>query len=60
MTLHPEIQRKAQNELDTVIGCDKLPTFSDQRSLPYVDALMKEVLRWRSVAPLGTVVFFYI
>ncbi|TFY78585.1 hypothetical protein EWM64_g5427 [Hericium alpestre] len=53
MTLHPEVQKKAQDELETVIGSDRLPTFSDQGSLPYVDALMKEVLRWRIVAPLG-------
>ena len=54
MTLYPEAQRKAQVEIDGVIGSDRLPTLADQSSLPYVDALVKEVLRWNPVAPLGT------
>ena len=53
MTLHPEAQQKAQAEIDRVIGNDRLPTLDDQSSLPYLDALMKEVLRWNPVAPLG-------
>ena len=53
MTLHPEAQRKAQDELDRVIRRDRLPTFADRPNLPYVDALVKEVLRWNPVAPLG-------
>ena len=53
MTLHPEAQRKAQDELDRAIGRDRLPTFADRPNLPYVDALVKEVLRWNPVAPLG-------
>ena len=54
MTLYPKAQRKAQVEIDGVIGNDRLPTLADQSSLPYVDALVKEVLRWNPVAPLGT------
>lgn len=53
MTLHPEAQRKAQAEIDRVIGNDRFPTLDDQPSLPYLDALMKEVFRWNPVAPLG-------
>ncbi|TFY76167.1 hypothetical protein EWM64_g7846 [Hericium alpestre] len=53
MTLHPEAQRKAQAELDSVIGTERLPTFQDRGRLPYVDALVKEVLRWNPVTPLG-------
>lgn len=45
MLLYPEIQSKAQAEVDRVIGKDRLPDFSDEPSLPYVTALVKEVLR---------------
>ncbi|KAH6995360.1 cytochrome P450 [Ilyonectria destructans] len=53
MTLHPEAQRKAQAEIDQVVGKNRLPNLSDRDSLPYVDALVKEVLRWHPVAPMG-------
>lgn len=52
MTLHPEAQKHAQAELDAVLG-DRLPTFSDRDDLPYVTAVMKEVLRWIPVLPLA-------
>ena len=44
MLLYPEIQRKAQAEVDRVVGRDRLPEFSDEPSLPYITALVKEVL----------------
>jgi len=53
MTRHPEIQRKAHQELDRVTGGRRLPVFSDLDSLPYISALVKEVLRFNPVAPLG-------
>ena len=53
MTMHPEFQRKAQAEIDSVIGSDRLPTLADQPDLPYVNALVKEVFRWNPVGPLG-------
>ncbi|KAI8994065.1 cytochrome P450 [Trametes punicea] len=53
MASFPDAQKKAQEELDHVIGRHRLPTVSDQGSLPYVTALMKECLRWRTVAALG-------
>jgi len=53
MTLHPEVAKKAQAEIDAVVGNDRLPTFEDRPHLPYVDALAKEVLRWNVVAPTG-------
>ncbi|KAL4064159.1 cytochrome P450 [Scleroderma yunnanense] len=55
MTLFPEVQKKAQVEIDSVVGSDRLPAFSDRKSLPYVDALVKEVFRWHVVVPLGFV-----
>ncbi|OAP59384.1 hypothetical protein AYL99_06682 [Fonsecaea erecta] len=53
MMLYPEVQRKAQAEIDAVVGSARLPTFSDREALPYVDAMVKEVLRWHPVAPSG-------
>ncbi|KAJ3821601.1 cytochrome P450 [Lentinula raphanica] len=53
MTLYPEVARKAQAEIDAVVGNDRLPTFADRQHLPYVDALVKEVFRWNVVAPLA-------
>ena len=55
MTIHSDAQRRAQTELDAVVGKDRLPDFSDRESLPYVNALIKECLRWRPVVPLALV-----
>ncbi|KAF8826442.1 hypothetical protein HHX47_DHR5000291 [Lentinula edodes] len=53
MTLYPEVARKAQAEIDAVVGNDRLPTFADREHLPYVDAVVKEVFRWNVVTPLA-------
>ena len=53
MSLHPEVQKKAQTELDAVVGSHRLPEFADQASLVYVSALCKEALRWQNVTPMG-------
>ena len=53
MIVYPEIQKRAQAELDAVVGRSRVPTFSDAPSLPYIQALVKETLRWRSPIPLG-------
>ena len=53
MTLFPEVQKRAQQELDTVIGTDRLPTMADKENLPYICALASEVFRWHPIAPLG-------
>ncbi|KZO94967.1 cytochrome P450 [Calocera viscosa TUFC12733] len=53
MILYPEVQKKAQQEIDAVVGADRLPAFLDRNNLPYVDALVKEVLRWHPIAPIG-------
>ena len=55
MVLFPEVQAKAKAELDAVVGTERLPCFNDRDSLPYINAVWKEVLRWHSVVPLGTV-----
>lgn len=53
MTLYPEVQRKAQQEIDVVIGNDRLPTLEDRGQLPYLCALVSEVYRWMPVVPLS-------
>lgn len=53
MALFPEVQRKAQQELDTVVGKKRLPHFHDRENLPYINALVKEVLRWHPVVPMN-------
>ncbi len=51
---HPEVQKKAQKELDAVVGTERLPGISDRPSLPYVNAVVKELVRWYPAAPLGS------
>ena len=55
MVLYPDVQKCAQAEIDSVIGRDRLPTFEDRESLPYIDAVLRETLRWEPVVPLGNV-----
>jgi cytochrome P450 len=50
---HPEALHAAQEELDVVVGPSRSPTFDDEARLPYIRAMVKEVLRWRPVAVLG-------
>ncbi|OBZ76027.1 O-methylsterigmatocystin oxidoreductase [Grifola frondosa] len=49
--LFPGPAKKAQEELDRVVGRDRLPTFDDEDALPYLGAFVKEVTRWRPIAP---------
>ncbi|KAA1470233.1 cytochrome P450 [Dentipellis sp. KUC8613] len=53
MVLNPEVQRKAQEEIDAVIPPDRVPTLDDLRDLPYIEAVIKEVYRWLVPAPIG-------
>jgi cytochrome P450 len=53
MALYPEVQKKAQAELDAVVGPNRLPYFQDRPSLPYINAIVKESARWNLVLPLG-------
>ncbi|ESK89309.1 cytochrome p450 [Moniliophthora roreri MCA 2997] len=52
ISLHPNVQSKAQAELDRVLG-DRLPAFTDRQHLPYIDCICYELLRWNPVTPLG-------
>ena len=44
--VHPEVQIKAQAEIDRVVGRDRLPTLEDRKDLPYIDRIVWESLRW--------------
>ena len=57
MVLNPDVQSRAQAEIDSVVGKDKLPEFDDLPSLPYVEAIMMELLRWHPVLPFS--MFFF-
>ncbi|KAF2737914.1 cytochrome P450 [Polyplosphaeria fusca] len=53
MALFPDAQKNAQEELDRVVGGNRLPDWDDEKDLPYVRSLIKEVLRWRPVNKFG-------
>lgn len=48
----PHTLKRAQEEVDAVVGRDRLPTFDDFEELHYIRAMVKEVLRWRPVVCL--------
>ncbi|KAF8634716.1 hypothetical protein AX17_004119 [Amanita inopinata Kibby_2008] len=52
MIAFPEKQRKCQEELDAVVGRSRTPTLQDKVDLPYIQATVRETLRWRAVTPL--------
>ena len=53
LALFPEVQKKAQAELDRVVGSSRLPEFDDLENLPYLHAVLLEALRWLPVTPFG-------
>ncbi|KAI0331701.1 cytochrome P450 [Cubamyces sp. BRFM 1775] len=53
LIMYPEVQKRAQEELDAVVGPDRLPELTDRPSLTYINAIIKEVLRWHIITPLG-------
>ncbi|KAG5635497.1 hypothetical protein H0H81_011032 [Sphagnurus paluster] len=53
MALNPDKQALAQAEIDRVVGRERLPVIADRPDLPYLEALIKETLRWYPVVPLG-------
>ena len=46
MVIYPEVQKKAQAEIDRVIGRERPPRFGDEDGLPYITAIVKEVWRY--------------
>ncbi|KAE8577228.1 hypothetical protein XENTR_v10004491 [Xenopus tropicalis] len=53
MLAYPHIQKRVQDEIDSVLGPDKCPSLEDRVNLPYTDAVIHEVLRYSSVVPNG-------
>ncbi|TFK74236.1 cytochrome P450 [Pluteus cervinus] len=53
MVLHPDVQRRARSDILKLTGGGRLPAFEDRISLPYVEAIYREVLRWEPVSPLA-------
>jgi cytochrome P450 len=60
LVLSPQIQKRAQEELDLVVGRDRLPTFDDRPRLPYIEAICRELLRWQMVTPMGSVIPYFL
>lgn len=60
MIQHPESMRKAQKELDSVVGTSRLPTFEDRPNLPFIEAIWAECLRWGCPVPLGRRLMFQV
>ncbi|KAI4851001.1 cytochrome P450 [Aureobasidium sp. EXF-8845] len=55
MLLFPQVQKKAQDEIDRVVGKDRLPTMEDEPALQYIRGCVKESLRWMPTTILGSV-----
>ncbi|KIJ08455.1 hypothetical protein PAXINDRAFT_18410 [Paxillus involutus ATCC 200175] len=53
MVQNPHVWKRAQAEIDAVLGMDRLPEFEHRAFLPYVEAILRETLRWQPVLPLG-------
>ncbi|KAF9024019.1 cytochrome P450 [Hymenopellis radicata] len=53
MVQNPSVLKKAQADIDSIVGHDRLPDFGDRKELPYLEAILKELLRWRLVTPLA-------
>ena len=53
MLVYPTVQARAHAELDEVVGRARPPTFADVPFLPYIRAMVKEVLRWSPIVPFG-------
>ncbi|KAK7061235.1 cytochrome P450 [Favolaschia claudopus] len=53
LAMHPEVVRKAQAELDAVVGLGSLPGFEHRSELPYCEAVVREIFRWRPITPVA-------
>jgi len=58
MILFPEVQRKAQAEIDAIVGLSRFPSFADRGALPYVNAVVKEAMRWNPVISTSKELYF--
>ncbi|GBN12795.1 Cytochrome P450 2J2 [Araneus ventricosus] len=53
MAAFPDVQKKVHQEIMEVIGSEKTPEYMDMRSMPYTNAVILELLRWKTVVPLN-------
>lgn len=53
LATHPEVQKKMQSEIDSVVPRDRPPSIQDREKLPYTEAVLLEVMRFSSLVPLG-------
>ncbi|KAJ7706345.1 cytochrome P450 [Mycena rosella] len=53
LSAHPEVQKRAQAEMDSVVGFNDPPTWEDLGRLPYLQAFLEECLRFRPIGPLA-------
>ncbi|KAK1230306.1 hypothetical protein PQX77_006599 [Marasmius sp. AFHP31] len=53
MLRYPECQKRAYEEIVSVVGRDRLPTLDDRDSLPYIDCILQEIFRWHPPGPFG-------
>ena len=60
MVLYPETVKKAQAEIDRVIGLERLPILEERADLPYIDCILKEVFRYVSSHRRGKISDVYI
>ena len=58
MVLHPHVWKHAQAEIDMVVGTNRLPDFDDRPALPYVEAIVRETIRWHPALPFGEIVLW--
>ena len=54
MALNPEVQKRAQEEIESVVGSKRFPEPKDRENLPYIEATILETFRWKPVVPLNT------
>ena len=57
MLHHPEVVKRAQEEIDRVVGTDRLPTYEDRVNLPYLECIVKEIFRFNPAVPIGEWMF---
>jgi len=50
---YPDVQRRLQEEIDSVVSRDRLPSLDDKQKLPYVEAAILEIMRYKTLVPLG-------
>ena len=57
MILFPDVQENTHEELDTMLGKGVVPTFTDRERLPYLQAVIYELMRWHTIFPSGLYLF---